>query len=92
MFYPLTAPRANAYTRAAIAEYAETTEALVQAYLQIAHVHIERAAKVSRTTTWEYFPYEVQKEVVARLILAGFKVEPIPNSPSRYRISWKEED
>lgn len=92
MFYPMTAPRANAYTRAAAAERAETTETLVQAYLQIAHVHIERAARAGYTTTWEYLPYEVRQDVVNRLILAGFKVEPIPNSPPRYRISWKEED
>lgn len=92
MFYPFNAPVARTETRIATQHFDETNAQLVEAYLRIAHVYINRAARRGGYVAWVYLPYEVHKEVTTRLTQAGFKIEPIPNASSHYRILWKEED
>lgn len=92
MFYPFTVNSARTATRIATQHFDETKTQLAEAYLEIAYVHINRAARRGGYMAWVYLPYEVRHEVITQLTNAGFKIEPIPNSPSHYRIVWKEED
>lgn len=89
MFYPFNAARAKTRTSDAERDNLVENEVLADAYISIAHVYIERAAKrgYSRTTT--YIPYTVRDDVCERLRSAGFDVDPIPRAVNRYMVSWE---
>lgn len=89
MFYPFNAARAKTRTSDAERDNLIENEVLADAYVSITHVYIERAAKQGYSRTITYIPYGVREDVCERLRLAGFDVDPIPNSITRYRVSWE---
>lgn len=88
MFYPFNAKMAQNKTDIARVNNGEEEKILLDAYLQIAHVYINRAASRGCNTMAVYCPHFLQKEFLSRLEDSGFEIgEKIPNS-SYCRIRW----
>lgn len=88
MFTPFVAPRAENLVAEYRAERQLQNEILIQSYLNIIHVHVERACAMGRQMTGGYIPTEIKKETIERLCCAGFTVAPQPNRVNWYFIEW----
>jgi hypothetical protein len=89
MFYPFTAPMASKETlNAKIAREGEM-DMLLQAYLSIAHVCIQQAARAGHEKTSVYCPYLLREDFWTSLSDAGFEVSK-HQLPNRYWVSWGE--
>lgn len=88
MFYPFNAKMAQNKTDVARVSTREEEKILLDAYLQIAHVYINRAASRGYNTIAVYCPSFLRKEFLFSLENSGFEImNNIPNS-SYHRIKW----
>lgn len=90
MFYPFNSAIAKRHSEKAQETILETTEVLIDAYLSIAHVYIQRACLSGRTRAYIYLPREICKRVVEILQGSGFEVTRNEHNPCYYVLSWGE--
>ena len=88
MFTPFVAPKAENLVAKYRAERQAQDEVLIQSYLNIIHVHIERACAMGRQMTGGYIPAGIKKETIERLSCAGFTVTLNPHRINWYLIEW----
>ena len=91
MFYPFTATAAMRETQKFHEEYEDQQEILLEAYLKIAHVYIERACMRQRTCARVYCPFEIYPQFESALMHAGYHFKEC-HLPNNYIISWGEDD
>ena len=94
MFYPFNSAIAARETRKFTDKYAMSQYTLVEAYLMIAHVHVERAAMKGYTRTHTYFPYSIASRMIEILESSGFKVTNWTVDGRRtnsYVLTWDED-
>ena len=85
MFYPFNAAMACATSKTSVSKTKSETEILCNAYKEIAHVWINRAAERGYFRTYIYVPDEV-RALLDDLKESGFEVELIRDN--RYSIRW----
>lgn len=85
MFYPFNAAMACTTSKTSVSKTKSETEILCNAYKEIAHVWINRAARRGYFRTYIYVPDEV-RALLDDLKESGFEVEPIRDN--RYSIRW----
>lgn len=91
MFHPFNAHVATTHTtKARITREAEDT-VLLESYLTIAHVYIQRAASRGDNGAWVYCPCNLRDRFAEVLRGSGFIVEPAENNVTHFIIKWEEE-
>lgn len=91
MFYPFTATAAMREAQSFYEEYEDQREVLLEAYLKIAHVYIERACMKYRTRARVYCPFEIYPRFESALLSAGYHFKEC-QLPNNYIVSWGEDD
>lgn len=87
MFYPFNAAMAANATTEATNKNDVENEVLLAAYIQIAHVHISRAASRGYHGAASYCPLYLREQFMKTLNESGFTTEKISGS-SMIRICW----
>lgn len=85
MFYPFNATMACATSKTSVGKTKTETEILRNAYKEIAHVYISRAAERGYFKTYIYVPSEV-RQLLTDLEESGFVVSRIEGN--RYSVCW----
>lgn len=88
MFYPLNAAMARFTSETSVAKTESETEILINAYKEIAHVWINRAAEKGLFRTYIYVPYEV-RALLDDLRESGFEIERIRDN--HYSVRWGDD-
>ena len=91
MFYPFNSAMAARQTLKARDARGQEQDQLIQAYLMIAQVYIQRAADRGQVKTSVYSPYEIIREMIQILEESGFEASIHPHVPCRIVVSWEEE-
>ena len=91
MFYPFNAHVATADTKKVRTIRKDEDAILLDSYLSIAHVYIQRAISRGNSQTYVYCPYALQKKFAETLRTSGFIVEPIEHNVTHFLIKWEEE-
>ena len=89
MFYPFNAPMARKETANAKLILENEDQTLLQAYLSIAHVYIQRAARCGYTKVSVYCPYPIREEFCKTLTGSGFIISA-HSIVNRFWVSWEE--
>ena len=91
MFHPFNAHVATTHTKEArVAREAEDT-ILLESYLTIAHVYIQRAASYGNNRAYVYCPYNLRNRFAEALDKSGFTVEASKQNTSYFFVKWGEE-
>lgn len=91
MIYPFTAKVAEAKTYEFEEKWQQTRNSLLEAYLRIAEVQVERATMRGHCVARVFIPFEISVTMVEALEEAGFEVTQLTRDgfPSPfYRLSW----
>ena len=91
MFYPFNAHVASDETKKARTIRKDEDAILLDSYLSIAHVYIQRAVSRGNKQTYVYCPYALQKKFAETLRTSGFSVEPLEHNVTHFLIKWEEE-
>lgn len=91
MFYPYNAAIARREAQKFYDEHEAQQEILLEAYLKITHVYIERACMRQRTCVRVYCPFEIFTKFESTLLSAGYTFKEC-SLPNNYIISWGEDD
>lgn len=91
MIYPFTAKVAEAKTHEFGEKWKQTRNSLLEAYLRIAEVQVERATMRGHCGASVYIPFEISTVMVETLEEAGFEVTQLTKNSfpsSFYHLSW----
>ena len=91
MFYPFNAHVATDETKKARAIRRDEDAILLDSYLSIAHVYIQRAVSRGNKQTYVYCPYALRNKFTETLRMSGFIVEPLEHNVTHFLIKWEEE-
>ena len=91
MFYPFNAHVATADTKKVRTIRKDEDAILLDSYLSIAHVYIQRAISRGNSQTYVYCPYALQKKFAETLRMSGFIVEPSEHNVMHFIVKWEEE-
>lgn len=91
MFYPFNAHVATDETKKARAIRKDEDAILLDSYLSIAHIYIQRAISNGNSQTCVYCPYALRKQFAETLRTSGFIVEPSEHNINHFLIKWEEE-
>ena len=91
MFYPFNAHVATADTKKARTIRKDEDAILLDSYLSIAHVYIQRAISRGNSRTYAYCPYVLRNQFAETLRTSGFIVEPSEHNVTHFLIKWEEE-
>ena len=91
MFYPFNAHVATADTKKVRTIRKDEDAILLDSYLSIAHVYIQRAISRGNSQTYVYCPYALLSKFAETFRMIGFIVEPIEHNVTHFLIKWEEE-
>ena len=91
MFYPFNAHVATAETKKARAIRGDEDAILLDSYLSIAHIYIQRAISRGNNQTYVYCPYALREKFAETLRTSGFIVERSEYNVTHFLIKWEEE-
>ena len=91
MFYPFNAHVASDETKKARTIRKDEDAILLDYYMSIAHVYIQRAISRGNSQTHAYCPFALQKKFAETLRTSGFIVEPTEHNVTHFLIKWEEE-
>ena len=91
MFHPFNAHVATTHTTKAKVIRESEDAILLESYLTIAHVYIQRAASRGNNRAWVYCPYNLRDQFTEALHRSGFIVESAVNNVTHFIVKWGEE-
>ena len=91
MFYPFNAHVATADTKRVRTIRKDEDAILLDSYLSIAHVYIQRAISRGNNQTYVYCPYALRNKFAETLRTSGFIVEQFEHNVTHFLVKWEEE-
>lgn len=91
MFHPFNAHVAATHTKEARAIREAEDAILLESYLSIAHVCIQRSVSRGNNKTYVYCPYNLRGWFVETLRASGFIVELSEHNVTHFIVKWEEE-
>lgn len=91
MFHPFNAHVATTHTKEARAIREAEDAILLQSYLTIAHVYIQRSVSCGNNRAYVYCPYNLRNQFAEALHKSGFTVEASKQNTSFFLVKWEEE-